>query len=159
MLFLVHLRFFFLGFCNSTSICSCWRASGMSDVPCLSCSLPVGGSWFIITGFEFVAQVDALWPTACPGRWVDVWGPSTFGTRCLAPCVHDSPSSLEFLYVLSTTVRCPANSSGKEEMLLCKIFSTVWVFTKGVLLRLKLLSCTYLLCTFQCSYMKSQISV
>lgn len=28
----------------------------MSDVPDLSCSLPVGGSWFIIIGFEFVAE-------------------------------------------------------------------------------------------------------
>lgn len=49
---LVHLGFyFFLGFCNSTSICSYWRASGVSGVPDLSCSLPVDGSWFFIIGF------------------------------------------------------------------------------------------------------------
>lgn len=46
-----RILYFFLHFCNSTSICSYWRASGVSGVPDLSCSLPVDGSWFIIIGF------------------------------------------------------------------------------------------------------------
>lgn len=64
----------FLRFCNSTSICSYWRVSGVSDVPDLSCSLPGGRSQFIIIDFEFVVEGDALWPAACSGRWVDVLG-------------------------------------------------------------------------------------
>lgn len=115
-----------------------------------SCSLPVGGSQFIIIGFEFVAEADALWPAACPGRWVDVLRSlcSMLHTHYLAPCAHEGPSSLEFLCVLNTTVHRPANSSGKRVMLFCKIFSPGWVFTKGILLWLKLPSCIYLLCTF-----------
>lgn len=91
--------------CNSTSICSYWRAS---DIPSLSCSFPMGESWFILIGSEFAAEADPLWPKklVLADGWMS-WGPSKFDICCPALGHHDSPPSLAFLSVLSIIVHGP----------------------------------------------------